>query len=213
MARSRDPFALALHSLRERAASGAFHPERPIVILDEARRLGLSTTPVREALAWLAGEGLVQRAASSGYLGARLDAVGVRHRYGFRLQCLRLAFEAARPPPPCQRVVCAGAAAQSATALFRVIVRSAGDDVLESAFGRVERQLGVLTASEGRVLTGVAEEAAELAGHVRAWSPELLRTLGAYHRRRADAAVALLLDLAAPAGDPGAGAGPPGGSP
>ena len=62
MIRKHDPFTLALDSLRARAEEGAFTPGAPVVIIDEARRLNLSTTPVREALGWLCGFGLIERA-------------------------------------------------------------------------------------------------------------------------------------------------------
>ncbi|WP_052516809.1 MULTISPECIES: GntR family transcriptional regulator [Brevundimonas] len=74
--------------MREAAETGGYAPGRPIVIIDEARRLGLSTTPVREALAWLCGEGVIERGPAGGFLARRLDAGAVRDRYGFRLACL-----------------------------------------------------------------------------------------------------------------------------
>ena len=61
MAKSRDPFFKALDNIRERARAGGYAPGQSIVIVEEARRLDLSTTPVREALAWLCGEGLIER--------------------------------------------------------------------------------------------------------------------------------------------------------
>ena len=88
MARNRDPFASALRTLRERAIAGAFSPGKPIIILDEAQSLGLSTTPIREALAWLGGEGLIERAPAGGYAGLRLDPAGRAGRSRLRLHCL-----------------------------------------------------------------------------------------------------------------------------
>lgn len=69
MARHRAPFTTALRTLTERVILGAFSPGKPIIILDEAHSLSLSTTPVREALAWLGGEGLIDRAPAGGYAG------------------------------------------------------------------------------------------------------------------------------------------------
>ena len=89
MARNRDPFAAALRTLRERVVTGVFSPGLSIIILDEAKALGLSTTPVREALAWLGGEGLIERAPAGGYSGLRLDAAGLAGRYRLRRHCLR----------------------------------------------------------------------------------------------------------------------------
>lgn len=69
MARHRAPFTTALRTLRERVILGAFSLGKPIIILDEALSLSLSTTPVREALACLGGEGLIDRAPAGGYAG------------------------------------------------------------------------------------------------------------------------------------------------
>jgi hypothetical protein len=196
MVRARDPFALALHTLRERASAGAFHPERPIVIRDEAQRLGLSPTPVREALAWLGGEGLVRRAAPSGYAGARLDLPGLRNRYRFRQNCLLLALDPA--------VIGCGAWPNDsplrenggAGEVFKQILERSGDDVLTTAYERVDQQLAALAPSEVRLLHDLEVEARELAEHLsRGDIAGLARALKHYHERRISMGLPLLLDL------------------
>lgn len=206
MARSRDPFALALETLRRRAAAGAFHPERPIVIQNEARRLGLSTTPVREALAWMCGAGLVQRAATGGYLGARLDVAGLRSRYVFRLQCLRLAVDAAPALPPGGWAEPAPQpGASSAASVFREIMQRSGDDVLQDAFHRVELQLEPVAASEARVMGELQAEVEALARRLAQEDPApLVEALILFHRRRVEFALPLLLDLESRSGRAGA---------
>ena len=81
---------------------GVYAPGGSVVIIEEARRLGLSTTPVREALAWLCGEGLMERAPRAGYLAPRLDAALLRDRFWVRLRCLAtsldLTADLASPP-------------------------------------------------------------------------------------------------------------------
>lgn len=57
---------------------GVYAPGAPVVIIEEARRPGLSPMPIREALAWLCGEGLMERAPRAGYLAPRLDAALLR---------------------------------------------------------------------------------------------------------------------------------------
>ena len=212
MARNRDPFALALATLRERAAAGAFHPERPIVIRDEARRLGLSPTPVREALAWLGGEGLVQRAASSGYLGARLDAGRLRSRYAFRMRCVSLALESAPPPRPPPGP--APAPVEEPVAIFRRIVQCSGDETLEAAFEQVTLQLVMLEAPEARLLGDPDPQAQEIAESLRSGdAPSLRRAVETYHRRRIELAAALLVELASRHDAAGRSSGPPEPSP
>lgn len=197
MARNRDPFRLALETLRRSVCEGAFHPERPIVIQDEAGRLGLSTTPVREALAWLSGQGLVQRAASGGYLGARLDPAGARSRYAFRLNCLRWCLEAASLLPGehwGDRASREGGA-YPAAAVFERIVQLSGDGALKEAFSRVDLQLAMLAAAEARLLDDLEAEANSIFQALsRRDIPGLMRALTAYHHRRIALAVPLLLE-------------------
>lgn len=57
MARNRDPFTQALSSLRDRIQSGDLAGGTPVIVQDEARRLSLSTTPIREALRASAARG------------------------------------------------------------------------------------------------------------------------------------------------------------
>ncbi|MBD3752747.1 MAG: hypothetical protein IE935_10040 [Micrococcales bacterium] len=55
MPRARDPFSLALANIRDRAMRGVYEPGGAIVIIEEARRLNLSTTPVRSCSSRSAG--------------------------------------------------------------------------------------------------------------------------------------------------------------
>ena len=57
--RSRDPFGAVLEALRGQIRSGQLPPGEPLIVMDLARALGISATPVREGLAYLAGEGLI----------------------------------------------------------------------------------------------------------------------------------------------------------
>ncbi|MCQ4078953.1 GntR family transcriptional regulator, partial [Klebsiella pneumoniae] len=58
--RSRDPYNDALTALAAFAGSGRFGWGEPLVATALAAELELSQTPVREALARLAGEGLIE---------------------------------------------------------------------------------------------------------------------------------------------------------
>ena len=77
--RTRDPFGEALSELRMRLRQGELRPGAPLVVMDLAQSLGLSATPVREALAFLAGEGLIEgrRGAARGYLAGRLGSAEI----------------------------------------------------------------------------------------------------------------------------------------
>ncbi len=71
-------------TLRELIATGAFAPGQRLAEIPVADRLGVSRTPVRRALALLAGEGLLAPAGARGYLVRSfsfkdiIDAIEVR---------------------------------------------------------------------------------------------------------------------------------------
>lgn len=62
-----DPFIRAYRTLRQNLADGDFQPGDQIVVTEIARRLCISATPVREALARLVGERLVEDRRHYGY--------------------------------------------------------------------------------------------------------------------------------------------------
>lgn len=207
MTRKRDPFLQALDSLRQLSEQGAFAPGTPVVIVEEARRLRLSTTPVREALAWLCGEGLIERAPCGGYLAPRMEAALVRDRFAFRLHCLLASLDRAATLSDRDEPVPSSAAAEHrlAEGLIR-LVRGAGDQVLAEAFERVGRQLLPLVTAERRIFRDREAEAAAILKLSQAGSiPALREALVVYHQRRMDAAALLVLDVStarrAPAGE------------
>lgn len=211
MARNRDPFTQALASLRERLLSGALAAGAPVIVQDEAGRLQLSTTPVREALARLSGEGLVQRAPSGGYVATRLDAAAARDRYAMQGHFVRIAVELnasalglLRPPAPPLELRRPIAAVQQ---LFAAIVISAGNEVLSEAHHRVSGQLDLLRRLESALFDDLSEEAAAL---YEAWTDasagDFLIEVDRYHARRVGAAAALAALIHRPAGPEGVSA-------
>lgn len=196
MPRARDPFRLALENIRDRAMRGVYAPGGSVVIIEEARRLGLSTTPVREALAWLCGEGLMERAPRAGYLAPRLDAALLRDRFWVRLRCLAtsldLTADLASPP-----TATPGAAGETAVRdLFDRLVRATGNRALVETFHRVDAQLRLLGDAEARVFADAVEEARALVRIETVGSrTQLLTAIDAYHRRRMENAAVIVLEV------------------
>ena len=202
MTRRRDPFPMALESLRSRAEAGVYVPGSPVVIMDEARRLNLSTTPVREALVWLCGYGLIERSPTGGFLAPRLDRAIIRDRYAFRLQCVVQSLtdkvEGAKPAQALRGTHDAGG--DLSAQMLRAVKRT-GNAALVDAYQRVCSQLIQLQAAEIR-LFGDAE--AESSGIVRQFgqpagapAASLVEALTAYHQRRIEAAPLLMLEAEA----------------
>lgn len=192
MARNRDPFAAALRTLRERVVTGVFSPGLPIIILDEANALGLSTTPVREALAWLGGEGLIERAPAGGYSGLKLDAAGLAGRYRLRRYCLReglargalVGLRTGSPDDP--------------DFFFRQIVAASADAVIVETFDRVQASLAPFAAIEAKLVGDMPDSLQVLARLVDDGAlDDAVVVLDAFHERRIEASP--LICLAAPA--------------
>lgn len=188
MARNRDPFSLALQTLRRLAYEGAFPADRPIIILDEARRLRLSTTPVREALAWLGGEGMIERAPNGGYTGLRQDATSVAGRYRLRFRLLSAALsDDDRPTNDWTSVE-----TNTLESLFSTLVRLRGDDVLWRAYDRVARQLAWLAPAEAKAIPHFDREVHALR-HALAEGSERVVVLERFHEKLAFGAAAILI--------------------
>jgi len=211
MARNRDPFTQALSSLRERIYSGTLAGGSPIIVQDEAERLRLSTTPVREALARLSGEGLVERASYGGYVTLRLDATAARDRWAMHAHYVRIALEvngralgALRPPAP---PFDASRPIEAANRLFATIVCSTGNQVLWDAFQRVCGQLDLVRRQESALFDDLGDEAMGLyAAYSEEIAPGFAATVGRYHDRRIGAAGALAALVFGSAGAGGAAA-------
>lgn len=178
---------------------GVYPPGAPVVIIEEARRLGLSTTPVREALAWLCGEGLIERAPRAGYLAPRLDAALLRDRLWVRYRCLAtsldLTFAHARP-----FVIEAETSGDAAVrGLFDRLVRATGNHALIDTFHRIDAQLRMLAEAEWRRFGDVEDEAREMIRIEAVGSrTQLLTAIDAYHRRRIDSAALLVIEVERP---------------
>ena len=201
LTRSRDPFLQALDSLRLRAEQGAFGAGQPVIIIEEARRLRLSATPVREALAWMAGAGLVERAPLGGYVSVSMDAAGLRDALAFRLHCLRLSLETVEVFPSAPPEADAGAPAVLRTRLER-LVESGGSAAVLDAYRRVSARLARFAVAEARVFEDVAAEAEGLAERFDDGDVEgLWSALSIYHHRRMDAAPLLVLEAGTPPPD------------
>lgn len=104
MVKTRDPFGQALAALR-RALDDGFAPGQHLPIIDIAGALGLSTSPVREALSRLCGEGHLLDCRGLGYFTRTLPTEDLVGLFQLEKAHVRLAMElcAAGPPPSPRR--------------------------------------------------------------------------------------------------------------
>ena len=95
--RDRDAFGNALQTLRQRLRDGAYSPGAPLVIIELAHELHISATPMREALARLAGEGLIEDRRGWGFCVWQLGREAFEELYRLHHLYVQLAMTAARP--------------------------------------------------------------------------------------------------------------------
>lgn len=92
--RLHDPYHMALSALSGFAGEGRFGAGTPLVVTSLARELGLSPTPVREALARLAGEGVIDHWPGRGYFSPGLATADIVELYDYHQRLVLWAIEA-----------------------------------------------------------------------------------------------------------------------
>ena len=205
----RDPFSKALGALKGRLRNGDYVLGEPLKIVDLARELGFSATPVREALSRLAGEGLIEDRRGRGYSARRLDVADLIELYDLNLLHLTGACEAvqthkvarAAPLNWAQETLNAtraqaGAAeglAEFTERLFERLVADAGSRALMASYKAAADRLHPAQLAEADVIDGTVEEGAHLAALFdRSDRKALLEALDAYHERRRDQAAMIV---------------------
>lgn len=91
--RLHDPYHMALSALSGFAGEGRFGAGMPLVVTTLARELGLSPTPVREALARLAGEGVIDHWPGRGYFAPGLAATDILELYDYHQRLVLWAID------------------------------------------------------------------------------------------------------------------------
>lgn len=186
-----EPFHVALSALRERLQNGTLAPGARATAVDLADDLGLSTTPVREALSRLTGEGLLEDRRGQGYFVRLLGPVEVADLYRLSLAQLLIALEPRRANrmAAAANIVDAEPAEafdpiEGVEALFRRWVAATGSRPLYAAFRIGQIQLGPLRRLEPRLLPDVDAEAQALLASGDVSRPERLALLRQFHAVR-----------------------------
>jgi len=149
--KTRDPYHLALTALAHFAGAGRFGWGMPLVTTAVAEELGLSPTPVREALARLAGEGVIEHRPGRGYFAPSPSSSDIVELYEFhgRLTTWALVDFGSRDVSPVMDR--SGAPQKRLETLFAQLVEASGNGALVRAHRRTAAQLRPIRVVEERV--------------------------------------------------------------
>jgi DNA-binding GntR family transcriptional regulator len=191
MMRSRDPYHDALTALAAFAGSGRFGWGEPLVATGLAAELDLSQTPVREALARLAGEGLIEHRPGRGYYAPSpgTDDIADLHEAHRRLVHWAIdLLETIGPAGPLP-----GAGEGSLERFFTELARAPGRAVLAQAHWRLTLRLRPIRLIEANLspvdagwISGVESQFAEGA------FAALRRDIDLHHQERSAMAAAFV---------------------
>lgn len=199
-----EPFQLALQSLRDQLRDGVFLPGARITATEIADKLRLSPTPVREALARLSGEGLLEDRRGQGVFVRHLMAADIADLYRLSLAHLLIAQDPRRPQLS-RRAAAEGDELTDGPAdpvrdierLFATWVAEGAGRVLASAHHLLQVQLGPVRRIEPLLVPDLADEARGLeAVRPREAAGDRLHRIRQFHIRRVRLADRLAVQLA-----------------
>lgn len=148
---TRDPYGQALSALRMHLAQGRFGWGEPLVVKDLAEEFGLSPTPVREALACLSGEGIIERRRGRGYHFPALTAPDIVDLYGLRWACVHAALALHWPGPSARQKIKAQADLFDMEELCRHLVSLTNNDAMMAAYDRLTDRLRPVRRAEAEL--------------------------------------------------------------
>jgi hypothetical protein len=196
-AASRDPFARAYSSIRGDLARATRPAGSQIRVDETARALSISPTPVREALAQLGGERLVQGCRRQGYFVPRYSGPELAQLYRLLDNHLQGALADLSHGAPVQgdsETLSDESNIDIGRMLVGIFARTGQGLLVDSGALLVER-LATARHVEGKIID-VAEEGTRLRALIRHGPhAELRRAIRAYHRvriKKANAIASLL---------------------
>jgi DNA-binding transcriptional regulator YhcF (GntR family) len=189
-----DSFLQALAGIRERLREGVFRPGERIAATEVAHLLGLSATPVREALSRISGEGLLEDRRGQGFFVSTLTGLDIADLYRLSLAHLALALDLQRltakgAAPLRERLPGVADPVRDVERLFAHWIMEAGGQSLWMSYRSLSIKLGPVRRVEPLMFEDLAAEAAALRALVDGSTvAERMRALEAFHAPRIDQA-------------------------
>ncbi len=197
-AEPRDPYGTALGAMKRFAEAGRFVPGKPIVVTELAAEVGLSATPVREALACLAGQGLIERRRGRGYFYPALTAAEIIDLFELQLAYLHAALTLyPRGLTPLRKAAVGVDPRDGVQAFFDAVITQSTNAALLLAHQRVaDRLKAVLKAERAHDETDHETVKTMVEAVVQGRIPDLLGLLESHHERRCARAATLVIEAA-----------------
>ena len=193
-----DKFGAALLAVRRAIRDQSVAPGEALLVDSLARRLRMSATPIREALAYLSGTGVAER-QGRGYRVRRLEPCDVRELYQLHSAYVRMALDmlavdgqdAGSTPiqvePEHEQTY-----QVDVEAFWNRLTVATGHNRLQCALRRLADQLALVRMAEPQVFADVKAELVGLKQLRAAGSPTAFRAaVEAYHLRRTASDTAL----------------------
>ncbi|WP_307513199.1 GntR family transcriptional regulator [Brevundimonas vesicularis] len=180
------------------AEAGRFVPGEPIVVTELAAEVGLSATPVREALACLAGQGLIERRRGRGYFYPALTAAEIIDLFELQLAYLHAALTLyPRGLTPLRKAAVGVDPRDGVQAFFDAVITQSTNAALLLAHQRVvDRLKAVLKAERAHEETDHETVKTMVEAIVQGRIPDLLGLLETHHERRCARVATLVIEAA-----------------
>lgn len=164
------------------------------MVTELAAEVGLSATPLREALACLAGQGLIERRRGRGYFYPALGVSEIIDLFELQLAYLHAALTLCpRGLAPLRKAAAAVDPLDGVQALFDAIIAQSANSALVLAHRRVaDRLRAVLNAERAWDASEGASAGVMIAAIAAGNIPAVLGLLEDHHERRCARAPALL---------------------
>lgn len=188
--KERDPYHLALTTLANFAGEGRFGWGEPLVVTGLAEELGLSPTPIREAMARLAGEGMLEHRPGRGYFAPSPTASDIADLYEMHRRLAHWAIDLV--PAGWKGTAIDAPIPTRIEALYGGLITTARSEVLIRAYTRTLIQLRPVRRIEAEVAPVADHEILQQERHLCGGQWVALRkAIDAYHHDRTVAAQAV----------------------
>ena len=183
--KTRDPYHLALTAIAQFAGAGRFGWGMPLAATAVAEELGLSPTPVREALARLAGEGIIEHRPGRGYFAPSPSSSDIVELYDLHRRLTLWALTGFKRHDVWSVIDRTGAPQDRVERLFTQLVEVSGHGALIRAHRSMAARLRPIRTIEDRVAPLSLEVVDRMEGLLSEVRFDLLvQEIEAYHNER-----------------------------